>query len=320
MALLKSGNIICWGSNVKGECDVPANLGSVQTLKAATYASFAVLQGGGLRAWGAVKTDELPSIVRDTTVQIAAGEFHALAIVEDGGQRRVVAIGYGSPDANLYGQLQVPSEISSGVYKVNLAATEASGGIPVGAIVGTVVGVLIVAGLVGGLVFWKRKKQIKDQQQSMAFDSMQEKSSAFVEGDTKIEVLGNSVNSVPPRTASAPAPERQASLTPITNTTTPFVEPLMDTQKVSPPQIQAALPNAMTEQQPLPLTPEQILQREPVQVSKNLEPTLSTFTPTQPDPEAEARIRRFLVPPPPPQRGPTPMTPEGTTIELPPDA
>jgi hypothetical protein len=155
LALKSDGSIVCWGSNTQGECEIPSSLtpGTVRTLKAATHASFAVLVTGGIVAWGAVKTSELPPDVQSRATSVAAGEYMMLALVGE----KVAAVGYGSPEANRWRQLEVPVGSSAGSYTVGVAnQTVQASTVPVGAIVGAVLGVLMLAGVIRGLVYWRK--------------------------------------------------------------------------------------------------------------------------------------------------------------------
>ncbi|KAI9004497.1 kinase-like domain-containing protein [Hyaloraphidium curvatum] len=154
---IANGRIVCWGSNAAGECNVPElATGSVRQIKAATRASFVVLEGGGLRAWGAVSTDQLPTTVKEGAVQVGAGEYHLLALMN--GTGRVAAVGFGNLAANEYGQLDVPTDISAGSFAVSTPTQSTS--FPTGAIIGLAAGVVAVLGAVAAAIFlWRRRKR-----------------------------------------------------------------------------------------------------------------------------------------------------------------
>ena len=52
VALGDNGLVYCWGDNSNGECDVPSDLGLVESVFAVDSSSYAVLRDGTVRRWG----------------------------------------------------------------------------------------------------------------------------------------------------------------------------------------------------------------------------------------------------------------------------
>jgi hypothetical protein len=103
---LPPSQVVAWGDNSGGQIDVPTNLDNAVAIAGGDYHSVAIRDDGTLVAWGF--DDEGQTDVPTNSlpfVSVAAGAEHNLAIAEDGS---VVAWG-----ANDSGQTDVPSTVSS---------------------------------------------------------------------------------------------------------------------------------------------------------------------------------------------------------------
>jgi hypothetical protein len=106
--------VVAWGNNYCGQARVPADLGSVTSVKAGGNCSLALRSDGTVVAWGAFDVRCVyPATVSaglSNVVAISAGSGHCLALRADG---TVAAWG----GENYYGQTNVPPGLS-GVTQV----------------------------------------------------------------------------------------------------------------------------------------------------------------------------------------------------------
>jgi uncharacterized repeat protein (TIGR01451 family) len=79
------GTMVAWGSNDKGQTNVPANLGGVVAIAAGGGHSLALKRDGTVVAWGYNGSGQatVPAGLSDV-VAIAAGDAHSLALKRDG--------------------------------------------------------------------------------------------------------------------------------------------------------------------------------------------------------------------------------------------
>jgi len=108
------GQIVAWGDNTYGQCDVPENY-NYAAISCGPYHNLGLKADGSLRAWGWDNYNQCSDTpAGNDFVVIAAGGFHNLALRSDGS---LVAWGY-----NAYGQCDVPSgndfvAIGAGTYQ-----------------------------------------------------------------------------------------------------------------------------------------------------------------------------------------------------------
>lgn len=89
LALTAAGSVVGWGSNRKGQADVPQALDGVVVTQVAAGGrhSLALTSEGGVVAWGANRRGQadVPAALESVAViQVAAGETHSLALTADG--------------------------------------------------------------------------------------------------------------------------------------------------------------------------------------------------------------------------------------------
>ena len=115
VALKDDGTVAAWGYGGNGETNVPPGLTNVTSIAAGGGHVLALLQNGTVVAWGANGQGQTNVPAGLTNVTaIAAGNSHSVALRSDGS---VVAWGY-----NLYGQTNVPAglgpvtQIAAGFY------------------------------------------------------------------------------------------------------------------------------------------------------------------------------------------------------------
>jgi alpha-tubulin suppressor-like RCC1 family protein len=98
----RSQNVIAWGANTQGQCNVPPSATNVVAVAAGGTFSLAVRADGSVVAWGMVPN---PPTDLTNAVQIAAGYSHCLALKADG---TIVAWGN-----NAFNQLAVPGSATN---------------------------------------------------------------------------------------------------------------------------------------------------------------------------------------------------------------
>jgi hypothetical protein len=106
LGLRSDGEILAWGNNSKGACNVPTGLSRVSAIAAGGGFSLALRQDGALIAWGdngRGQTNVPPAL--GGAVAIAAGAMHSLAVTSIG-----TVVAWGSNDA---GQCNVPAGLAS---------------------------------------------------------------------------------------------------------------------------------------------------------------------------------------------------------------
>jgi hypothetical protein len=112
---LPPSQVVAWGDNSGGQTEVPTNLDNAVAIAGGDYHSVAIRDDGTLVAWGFDDEGQIDVPTNSLPfVSVAAGAEHNLAIAEDGS---VVAWG-----ANDSGQTDVPSTVSS---VLSVAAGEA---------------------------------------------------------------------------------------------------------------------------------------------------------------------------------------------------
>eukprot|EP01065_Artemidia_motanka_P050413 TRINITY_DN861_c0_g1_i2.p1 TRINITY_DN861_c0_g1~~TRINITY_DN861_c0_g1_i2.p1 ORF type:complete len:412 (+),score=119.95 TRINITY_DN861_c0_g1_i2:63-1238(+) len=82
-AVLDDGTVRCFGSNEKGECDVPSDLRSAVSCACGRGSTAAVCADGSVRWWGTVGVD-LGSGLTAPCVAVALHEWYAVAVTADG--------------------------------------------------------------------------------------------------------------------------------------------------------------------------------------------------------------------------------------------
>jgi alpha-tubulin suppressor-like RCC1 family protein len=107
--------MVCWGSNLQGQCTIPAGVsGSVLQGAAGFFHTLALLNDSTVRAWG-YNFNGQTSVPTDLTnvTKIAAGAYHSLALKNNGA---VVCWGAGLVNTganNNWGQSMVPSDVKN---------------------------------------------------------------------------------------------------------------------------------------------------------------------------------------------------------------
>jgi alpha-tubulin suppressor-like RCC1 family protein len=101
---LPDGEVVAWGKNDKGQCNVPNGLRNVKSVSAGKAFTVALKENGTVVAWGDNSSGQcnIPSTAT-SVVAIAAGDNHVLAIKND-----LSIIAWGS---NFFGQSSIPSNI-----------------------------------------------------------------------------------------------------------------------------------------------------------------------------------------------------------------
>ncbi len=99
-ALYSAGQIVGWGLNDRGQCDVPVGNDFI-ALSAGAYHGLAVSSNGKLVAWGSNRQGQCNVPDGYDFVAVAAGEGHSLALRADG-----TIVGWGSSST---GQCEVPA-------------------------------------------------------------------------------------------------------------------------------------------------------------------------------------------------------------------
>ena len=103
---LPPSQVVAWGDNSGGQTEVPTNLDNAVAIAGGDYHSVAIRDDGTLVAWGFDDEGQIDVPTNSLPfVSVVAGAEHNLAIAEDGS---VVAWG-----ANDSGQTDVPSTVSS---------------------------------------------------------------------------------------------------------------------------------------------------------------------------------------------------------------
>lgn len=84
--LQENGYVICWGDNSEGQCDVPVEIqGRVVSLSCGEYHTLALLDDGTVRGWGANYSNESTGgdLLTDV-VMVAATSYGGIALTDDG--------------------------------------------------------------------------------------------------------------------------------------------------------------------------------------------------------------------------------------------
>ena len=107
-AMRTNGQLVCFGRNDYGQCDVPADLGPVLAVAAGTYHTCAIRADGQLvclRCHSDVLVPPYCDVPADLgpVLAVAANRFHTCAIRADG---QLVCFG-----VNVYGQRDVPADL-----------------------------------------------------------------------------------------------------------------------------------------------------------------------------------------------------------------
>jgi alpha-tubulin suppressor-like RCC1 family protein len=86
LALLNTGKVVGWGTNLQGELTIPLNLSDVIQLSVGITHSVALKNNGNVVMWGASTSNVLsPTVTLPTNVvQIAAGDRHTVLLRSDG--------------------------------------------------------------------------------------------------------------------------------------------------------------------------------------------------------------------------------------------
>jgi hypothetical protein len=122
LAARSDGEVVAWGQNDYGQCDVPAECFGATAVGALQYGSIALLTDGSIERWGSASssTPSYPS----PFVALAAGGAHFIGLRENG---VVQAVGW-----NEYGQSEEPypmeGYIAVGAGRNHTLAVKASDG------------------------------------------------------------------------------------------------------------------------------------------------------------------------------------------------
>ena len=84
-AILANGEVVCWGYNADGQCDVPTDIGPAVGIAVGGFHTVALLEDGSVVCWG--RNDDRQCDVpefADTVVSVAAGEDYTVAVLADG--------------------------------------------------------------------------------------------------------------------------------------------------------------------------------------------------------------------------------------------
>ncbi len=110
---VEAGEVIAWGSDLYGQCTVPAEAQSgIIAIAGGEKHSLALTETGKVIAWGDNWQGQctVPAEAQSGVTAIAAGDKHSLALTDAG---KVIAWGW-----NFYGQCTVPAEAQSGVVAI----------------------------------------------------------------------------------------------------------------------------------------------------------------------------------------------------------
>ena len=118
VALKQNGEVIAWGDNSKGQCNVPKNIKKIVSISTGFYHSLAIQSDGSVIAWGDNSKGQcnVPKNINNVK-DIAVGIFHSVALLENGS---VVMWG-----DNEYNQQDIPKGLSN-VTKIVAAGTHTS--------------------------------------------------------------------------------------------------------------------------------------------------------------------------------------------------
>lgn len=84
LALLSDGTVIAWGSNDKGQCDVPEGLADVVAISAGAWQGFALRRDGELISWGEGENGQTSPPQNHGIAAVTGGYWHGMALSEDG--------------------------------------------------------------------------------------------------------------------------------------------------------------------------------------------------------------------------------------------
>ena len=123
MSQVHAQNVVCWGSDIDGQSNVTASLGTVRAIAGAGMHSMALQVDGTVRCWGSDSEGQstVPADV-GPALAIAGGAYHSIALLTDGTVRC-----WGS---NVEGQSDVPADlgpamaISGGAYHTSALLTD----------------------------------------------------------------------------------------------------------------------------------------------------------------------------------------------------
>jgi hypothetical protein len=102
----KAQSVVCWGDNFRGQCNIPANLGAVQSVAAGSEHTVALRADGTVACWGFNFFGQctVPAGL-GTVLAVAAGGWFTVALKADGS---VVCWGY-----NDSGQCNIPANLGA---------------------------------------------------------------------------------------------------------------------------------------------------------------------------------------------------------------
>src|SRR5512139_3110677 len=83
--------VVSWGGNEYGQCEVPNDLTNAVAVSAGAFHSLALRADGTVVAWGSVGHGGTVPAGLSNVVSVSAGYFHNLAVKADG-----TAVGWGS--------------------------------------------------------------------------------------------------------------------------------------------------------------------------------------------------------------------------------
>ena len=118
LSLRHDGSIISWGANYEGEREVPAGIESVAAVYGGDFTSFALMRDGRLTSWGSVPDSPMPTSATNV-ISVSASASHVIALRADS-----TVVMWGS--TNIPGIFDMPEDLTDVVqvsagYKFSLA-------------------------------------------------------------------------------------------------------------------------------------------------------------------------------------------------------